>query len=190
MAVQMRFQRSKAAPVVIDVGLFGPSTSVRHLGDLLRMRMERVRLSGEVDEIVLEVIQVAVTTCRQRMLFGETDACHSKAQRVGMLVDRFSGRLGRSAVFQPQLIADTQPEYAWIAVPPRIDSQTVHQSETTRSGRRNRARRQPNVLLFGRTAAGRFECILDRFHSKSRCRHSMDIQRSFNGMERITRFQR
>ena len=145
MAVQMRFQRSKAAPVVIDVGLFGPSTSVRHLGDLLRMRMERVRLSGEVDEIVLEVNQVAVTTCRQRMLFGETDACHSKAQRVGMLVDRFSGRLGRSAVFQPQLIADTQPEYAWIAVPPRIDSQTVHQSETTRSGRRNRARRQPQA---------------------------------------------
>ena len=70
----------------------------------------------EIEGIAVEVVSAGMAECRQRTLFGE--AAEASAARVGMLLDRLSGRLGRGAVFEPRLLADAQPEHAWAAVPP------------------------------------------------------------------------
>jgi protein ImuB len=123
LSLQVRLERSRATelreactPVVIDVGVFQPSSSARHLGELVRLRMARMRMPREIEGITVEVVSAGQAECRQRTLFGE--AAEASAARVGMLLDRLSGRLGRGAVFEPRPLADAQPEHAWAAVPP------------------------------------------------------------------------
>jgi protein ImuB len=110
-----------APPTVIDVGLFRPSLSVRHVVELVRLRMGRMRLPREIESLAVEVVAAGPAACRQRGLF-EADAggrsAESRAADVAGLLDRLAGRLGRTAVFQPQPVADPQPEHAWIAAPP------------------------------------------------------------------------
>lgn len=134
LALQVRLERSQGAdpraacmataniaPLVIDVGLFQPSTNVKHLADLVRLRMERMRMPSEIEGVAVDVVAIGETACRQQTLFeslpGEAAASPS-AHELGMLFDRLSGRLGRGAVCAPQLVADAQPEHAWAPTAP------------------------------------------------------------------------
>jgi len=127
MALQVRLERGASvealvegreacAPAVIDIGVFQPTASARHLAELVRLRMARMRLPREIEGIVVEVVSAGAAECRQRTLFGE--ATGASASQVAMLMDRLAGRLGRGAVFEPKPVADAQPEHAWAAVPP------------------------------------------------------------------------
>ena len=123
MSLQVRLERSQSvdlretcAPAIIDIGVFQPSGSAKHLAELVRLRMARMRMPREIEGITAEVVAVGTAECRQRTLFGE--AAETSASQVGMLLDRLSGRLGRGAVFEPRPVADAQPEHAWAAVPP------------------------------------------------------------------------
>jgi protein ImuB len=102
--------------VVIDVGLYRPALAVRHVVELIRLRMARVRMPREIEGIAVEVVAAAPALCRQRTLFS--GASESAAAEVGMLFDRLAGRLGAKAVFEPQLVRDAQPEHAWVGMPP------------------------------------------------------------------------
>lgn len=123
LALQVRLERTAgllalaATPIVIDVGLFRASATVRHLVDLVRLRLDRVQISGEIGAVAVEVVAVGPVDCRQRSLFA-TERRDDGAAAVGGLLDRLAGRLGRAAVFEPRLVADAQPEHAWIATPP------------------------------------------------------------------------
>ncbi len=133
LALQVRLERSQSAdpraacvptasvsPLVIDVGLFQPSTNVRHIVELVRLRMERMRMPSEIEGIAVDVVAVGETACRQRTLFESPSGLDTSpsAHEVGMLFDRLSGRLGRGAVFAPRPVADAQPEHAWAPTPP------------------------------------------------------------------------
>jgi len=104
------------APVVVDVGLYRPSVSVAHLGELIRLRMSRMSLPKEIDGVSIEVVAAGEIGSRQRLLFGEVD--EASGSQVTLLLERLAGRLGRATVFEPRAVADAQPEHAWIAVPP------------------------------------------------------------------------
>jgi protein ImuB len=105
-------------PLVVDVGVFRPCASARHLAELVRLRLARLRLPREITGIAVEVVSAAAAACRQRTLFGEAE--QAADVQVGMLLDRLAGRLGRGAVSVPRLVADAQPEHAWVAVPPQV----------------------------------------------------------------------
>ncbi|NBT12605.1 MAG: DNA polymerase Y family protein [Planctomycetia bacterium] len=122
-SLQVRFEqwagaveREPTPPVVIDVGLYRPSVAVRHVVELVRLRMSRVRLPREIEGVAVEVVATAPALCRQRTLFAAER--ESAAAEVGMLFDRLAGRLGTKAVFEPQVVNDAQPEHAWLGVPP------------------------------------------------------------------------
>jgi protein ImuB len=131
LAVQVRLQSADRAPGVVDVGLFQPSRSLRHLVELVRLRLGRTRLPRELAGIAVEVVAAGPSAYRQRSLFNERglghldgahldhiDTVESKSLAVGMLLDRLSGRLGRAAVFEPRAVADSQPEHAWMPTAP------------------------------------------------------------------------
>lgn len=103
-------------PTVVDVGLFRPSCLVRHLVELVELRLSRVRLPEEVEGIAVEVLAASVVDFRQKSLFG-ADAPVGADSGVEAMLERMCGRLGHAAVFEPQPVADPQPEHAWVATP-------------------------------------------------------------------------
>jgi protein ImuB len=98
------------------VGLFRASASAEYLCDLLRLRLETVRLAGPVTSVQVEVTAVGPLELRQQALF-DSDADQEQPRRLAALVDRLSNRLGRAAVVQTTLLADAQPEYTCVDVP-------------------------------------------------------------------------
>jgi hypothetical protein len=99
-----------------SVGLFRASASAEYLCDLLRLRLESVRLAGPVTSMQIEVTAVGPLELRQQALF-DSDSDQEHPRRLAALVDRLSNRLGRGAVVQTALLADAQPEYTCIDVP-------------------------------------------------------------------------
>lgn len=148
-----------AAPVVIDIGLFRPSALPRHVVELVRLRMGRMRLPREIAAIAVDVLAAGLVECRQRPLF-DTDsqgmagaAVASQAAEVSLLLDRLAGRLGRPAVFEPRLVADAQPEHAWIAGPPRVPTAPPtgsNKSRGTKAGGSSDGRLSPRPAVAGR----------------------------------------
>ncbi|MFM9026345.1 MAG: Y-family DNA polymerase [Planctomycetaceae bacterium] len=59
-------ESASAAPAVIDVGVFRPSGSVRHLVELAMLRLGRCRPPREIGSIAVEVVAAAVALRRRR----------------------------------------------------------------------------------------------------------------------------
>ncbi len=114
-SLQVRLDGDGRGPTVIDVGLFRPTVEATHLVDLILLRLERIRLAREITAVTVEVVAVATLPCRQQVLFAGPPTAGAAA--VDGLLDRLASRLGRSAVIEPRLVADAQPEAAWAAVP-------------------------------------------------------------------------
>lgn len=115
-SLQMRVAGECHRPTVIDIGLFRPAAEVKHLVDLLLLRLSRTRLPREILAVTVEVVAVAMLTCRQQLLFADEQPAAS-TEKVSGLLDRLACRLGRGAVVEPRPLADAQPESAWAAVP-------------------------------------------------------------------------
>jgi protein ImuB len=96
-------------PVRIPVGLVRPSATFAHLIDLLRLHLERVRVTAEIAEVSLFVPCVAALEFQQDEMFEE--AVGSKL--LAPLLERLASRLGESAILRPELNPDPQPEYGW-----------------------------------------------------------------------------
>ena len=99
----------EAPPVCIEVGLFRPSGSARHLSKLLGARLERVRIAEPIVRLCLRVPSVEFMVQRQFELF---DADASQLEELGDLIDRLASQFGSEAVTFARLVEDCQPEYA------------------------------------------------------------------------------
>ena len=151
-SLQVRFERradtagqGPCPPVVIDVGLYRPSIVVRHIVDLVRLRMSRVRLPQEIEGVAVEVVAAMPALCRQRTLFSAEG--ESAAAEVGMLFDRLAGRLGAKAVFEPRIVNDAQPEHAWVGASPTVPGGGASRVSATRARLATPAERRPIWLL-------------------------------------------
>jgi protein ImuB len=100
----------------LPVGLFRPSASAKHLKELLRLRLEKIRLESPVAALAIEVTAVAPLSQQQQELFIQ-DRCREAPRHLAALVERLSSRLGREAVVRPVLLPDAQPEYASVDLP-------------------------------------------------------------------------
>lgn len=119
-----------AGPVNFAVELVEPRACPRHLGELLRLHLERLRLPAAVAHVRLLAVQTAPLACRQRDLFG-MDAERERGRALARLVDRLSGRLGAEAVLRPRLHPDHQPEYA-VRYLPALDARPSSSAARTR----------------------------------------------------------
>ncbi len=109
-SLALRAQVRGAPSTMVEVGLYRPSRCPRHLGGLLRTRLEQVQLAGPVSAVCLGVTVAERIPEVQRALFERTG--DDEAGLVA-LIDRLSNLLGRQAVTRPRCVADAQPEYAF-----------------------------------------------------------------------------
>lgn len=115
LSLDCRLNCEGAEPLVIAVKLYQPTVDLKHLGELLRLQLERTPLSGPLGDIVLAATQTAPLTWKQQELFS-TEANRRSAGLAG-LIERLSNRLGSEAVVRPRVCADAVPEQACLYLP-------------------------------------------------------------------------
>ncbi len=102
--------------LAFSLSLFRPSASPRYLCDLLRLRLEKLRLAGPVTSIHVEVTAVGpLELCQQPLFDAEVDArAAASAGGAGRSVEQSAGP---QAVVEVALLPDAQPEYTCVDVP-------------------------------------------------------------------------
>jgi protein ImuB len=126
--VECCLHHEKAAPHKLEVTLFRPTGSHRHLTALLRTQLERVRVAEPVCGMSLRVAAAEPLQWSQTELLEAEQA--EGHRQLSTLIDRLSNRLGREAVTRPTLVPDPQPEYA-------CRFQPVIQEESSRARRKS-----------------------------------------------------
>ncbi|TWT39522.1 Y-family DNA polymerase [Blastopirellula retiformator] len=82
----------------------------RHLHELLRLKLEKWRLTAPLVELSLEALDVApLTAAQQDWLQGESQ---DDARQLSTLINRLSSRLGEESVARARLLPDPVPEHA------------------------------------------------------------------------------
>ncbi len=109
--LECRIDCPPSEPVRLSVGLYHASASAEHLFGLVRMQLERVRLSAPMTGVCIEAAVATALEHRQEQLFEEGAARHARS--LASLVDRLSSRLGPRGVLRARLLADAQPELAY-----------------------------------------------------------------------------
>ncbi len=99
-------------PTKLLIGLFRASAHPRHLLELTRLQLERLRLPGPVSAVSLAVLMSAPLTLWQPELF-ESNSRREIRRQAALLIDRLSNRLSRAAVVQAIDVPDAQPEFAF-----------------------------------------------------------------------------
>lgn len=102
----------KGDQVCEPVELLRPTASRKDLLDLIRLQLERVKLSGEVTDVAVRATAVSPLVYRQAALFGGRVGAQ-RLPDVSGLIERLSSRLGNAAVLRPRLVPDAQPELAF-----------------------------------------------------------------------------
>lgn len=80
----------------------------QHIHDLLRLKLETLRLRSPIIRLQMEALEVAPLESVQREMFD--DRTHIAARRFSMLLNRLASRLGEEAVLVPALLASPVPE--------------------------------------------------------------------------------
>jgi protein ImuB len=108
--VECCLHHEKSAACKLEVTLFRPTGSHRHLTALLRTQLEQVRVAKPVCGMSLRVTAAEPLHLSQAGLLEAERA--EGLKQLSTLIDRLSNRLGREAVTRPALVPDPQPEYA------------------------------------------------------------------------------
>jgi protein ImuB len=113
--VQCWLYHEAAEPCRLEVSLYRPSRSPRHISTLLRIRLEQVRLPEPVSAIGLHAsVAEPLSDFQDDFLKMEHGA---ESKELAALIDHLSSRLGTEAVSRAALVPDVQPEYAWCQEP-------------------------------------------------------------------------
>lgn len=92
------------------VGFYRPTADPRHMGELVRLKLESLRVAHPVANLRLAVLASDRLEYRQQEIFAAAEQATSRA--LAALIDRLSNRLGADRVTRPWLLAGAQPEFA------------------------------------------------------------------------------
>lgn len=113
-----RIEMAEEPPLVMQLGLFRPSSDGPHLDMLLSGQLEQHLRRQPVRDVTAATLTATLVTellWRQGELFDVTEA--ENRQKIAALVDGLSGRLGRKNVLAAKVNRDSQPELAYSLTP-------------------------------------------------------------------------
>ena len=107
---ELRFRHEDHAPTILQLGLLAPERDPQRLFDLVRQRLERLRLAAPTLEIELHARELPAFVPEAGGLFDPR-----QAQQLSwpQLRERLRARLGGDAVRQLQPLSDHRPERAF-----------------------------------------------------------------------------
>lgn len=145
-----RFVPERGAVVEFIVGLYRPSASERHVGELVRLKLETVRFREPLTVVRFEVLALGMLEFQQQDFFAGDETSHDNPPALATLVDRLSNRLGAQSVSRPWLLAGAQPEFACQYRPvASLSKKRARQTAVTRSKQKSAKpaapRREPRV---------------------------------------------
>jgi len=114
--LEVRLNGAAGVLAQFTLGVYCATARVDYLLELIRLRLERLRLSEPVTGLRLAVSSEAPLGCRQQELFP-AGSTRDDRHHLGELIDHLASRLGSDAVVRAKLRADYQPELAWQAQP-------------------------------------------------------------------------
>lgn len=97
----------------LRIALFEPTARADYWQQLARMQFEQAPLPAAVCRIALRVVRTAKLPVIAGELFATHISSAEASQQLAQLIDRLAARLGTSAVCQPYLTSDHQPERAY-----------------------------------------------------------------------------
>lgn len=109
------FEYERHATDRFVVGLYRASACPRHVGELVRLKLEQLRFREPVAAIRAVVLaEDRLEFHQQEMFFADSQEQQNRdaPRALAALVDRLSNRLGARAVVRPWLLASAQPEFA------------------------------------------------------------------------------
>ena len=108
--LECRFELENQTSRSLSLRLCEATNDPRHVTELLRFRLERLRLSSSVVGLRMEAMDVLPLEASQMEFFDGSTRGHAK--QYAMLLDRLGSRLGEDAVLIPRLLPDPVPERA------------------------------------------------------------------------------
>ena len=99
----------------ITIRLCEAVADARHIGDLLRLKIERLRFDAPLIGIRMEALETSVSEQPQQELFASRS--RNLAHQLCSLLNRLSSRLGHQAVVRPRLLPEAVPERAYEYIP-------------------------------------------------------------------------
>ncbi len=113
--LQCTFVTERKSRHDVAVRLCQAVADARHLGDLLRLNLERLRFDAPLVGIRMEALENSRLEQPQGELFAGPP--QDLARQLSLLLDRMSSRLGTRAVARPRLLPEAVPERAFEYVP-------------------------------------------------------------------------
>jgi protein ImuB len=99
-------------PIRIPVALYQATAQLKHLKELIELKLEKLFLEGPVNKVRLLINTTALLTTSQLELF-EGENSNEQIRQRSLLVNRLTSRLGETAVLRAVLIPDAQAEFAY-----------------------------------------------------------------------------
>jgi protein ImuB len=96
----------------LAVHFFRATAAADRWWELVRLQLEKVSRQREVDGIEIRVETTSRLTATQQELFPDERTQEDQAA-VATLLERLSGRLGRTAVLRAELLHEAQPDWAY-----------------------------------------------------------------------------
>lgn len=109
--LQLRLGLEDSPDFLLPIRLGQPRRGARELMEVLRKRLEGVRLRSTVTDVAIEVLEDVAFLGRQRGLLDRRDARES----LGDLLGRLADTLGEQRLFSPQPVERHRPECSWAA---------------------------------------------------------------------------
>jgi len=109
--LRCNFMTERKSQQNITVWLCEPTSDARHLGDLLRLNMERLRFDAPLIGICMEALETSLLEQPQQELLGGRS--RDLAHQLSSLLNRLSSRLGSQAVVRSRLLPEAVPERAF-----------------------------------------------------------------------------
>jgi protein ImuB len=117
--LNIRLEREDGGPgSAFDIGLARPGFDQGRLLELIQLKLDGLRLAGDIDAIRLD----ADSTAQRRPAQSDLLDGSNRSDAWPALLDRLSARLGESGLSSLAPRSDHRPEHAWTWVPPGTSS--------------------------------------------------------------------
>jgi len=111
LGLTLRLGSGVSAPAVLKIGLARPTDSLKHILNVVQLKLDTSTIPEWIHSVHLEASDVSSLQVQQRSLFSSQESIANDGS-AGKLTDRLIARLGNDEVVHPRVLPEAVPEQA------------------------------------------------------------------------------